>query len=339
MENVKIRIPEIDLLRGLAATLMILGHSFIVYPIDISNVVWCKAIAHFIYTFHMELFFLLAGAVYHCSNYVGFITKKVQRILIPYLFFASISLLLHAFGGSAVNGTESLEEGIYKMFFHGGNYWFLYVLFIIFIVFPWIEKTVTKKFLLYIGIIILILSDIIKIPNWFALDTVAYFLPYFILGRYVPEFLRGNYYNTKKKRICSVVLTVILYILLDGFEIFGHQELGVILSFIRAIAIIILLYVIILELCPYWNRNKGMAFLNKFLSDSSTFSLQLYLFNGYLLTIIRIVICQIMHISNPILIVLAVWGGNMAVTLIACKWIIPRIPIVRELCGLVNAKV
>lgn len=76
---------------------------------------------------------------------------------------------------------------------------------------------------------------------------------------------------------------------------------------------------IILELHSYWNRNKDMFLLNKFLSNSSTFSLQLYLFNGYLLTIIRVVICQIMHINSPILIVFAVWGGNMAVTLIACK--------------------
>lgn len=76
---------------------------------------------------------------------------------------------------------------------------------------------------------------------------------------------------------------------------------------------------IILELHSYWNRNKDMFLLNKFLSNSRTFSLQLYLFNGYLLTIIRAVICQIMHINSPILIVFAVWGGNMAVTLIACK--------------------
>ena len=53
------RIEEIDILRGIAAVLMILGHSFIEYPVDISTVSWCHALGHFIYTFHMELFFLL----------------------------------------------------------------------------------------------------------------------------------------------------------------------------------------------------------------------------------------------------------------------------------------
>ena len=51
------RVKEIDYLRGIAAILMILGHSFIVYPIDISEGACCKAIQHWIYTFHMELFF------------------------------------------------------------------------------------------------------------------------------------------------------------------------------------------------------------------------------------------------------------------------------------------
>lgn len=63
------RIEEIDLLRGLAAILMILGHSFIVYPIDISDIAWCSAIQYWIYTFHMELFFVVAGVVYKCLDY------------------------------------------------------------------------------------------------------------------------------------------------------------------------------------------------------------------------------------------------------------------------------
>lgn len=331
----KKRIPEIDVLRGLAAALMILGHSFIVYPIDISDVPWCAATGHFIYTFHMELFFVLAGAVYHCSNYGSFIKKKTQRILIPYLFFGAVSLLLHAFGGAAVNGTESVGEGIRKILFHGGSYWFLYALFIIFAVYPWIEKTVTnRKIMLVLGAALLILSDIVELPGLFAIGTVARYLPYFILRRYVPEIIGGGYYDTRKNRIRSAAAAMLLYVILDGVELSGLLELGVTLSFVRAVAIIVFLYVIALELRPYWNKNKGMHTLYGFFTDSSKFSLQLYLFNGYLLTIIRIVICQMLHISSPVLIVLGVWGGNMAATLIACKWIIPRIPLLRELCGL-----
>ena len=50
------RIEQIDIARGIAGICMILGHSFIVYPIDISSVWWCHALHVWIYSFHMELF-------------------------------------------------------------------------------------------------------------------------------------------------------------------------------------------------------------------------------------------------------------------------------------------
>ena len=73
------RIREVDVLRGLAIILMIIGHSFIVHPINNQNTPWCMALGHWIYTFHMELFFFLAGCVYHCSNYRKYIGKKIDR--------------------------------------------------------------------------------------------------------------------------------------------------------------------------------------------------------------------------------------------------------------------
>ena len=114
----------------------------------------------------------------------------------------------------------------------------------------------------------------------------------------------------------------------------GIIEFGVILSYIRAISIIIFLYIVTLELRPYWDKNRFMAVLCGFLNDCSKFSLQLYLFNGYLLAAIRIVMCRVLHITSPIWLVLTIWIGNLATTIISCKWIIPRIPIIRNMCGI-----
>lgn len=115
------RIDEVDLLRGTAAVLMVLGHSFIQYPVDISSEPVCAALGHFIYTFHMELFFVLAGFVYRCRSYKPFIIKKVKRLLVPYFLFGSIFALLHAYGGAAINGLEPLSVGIPKLFLTGGG--------------------------------------------------------------------------------------------------------------------------------------------------------------------------------------------------------------------------
>ena len=40
---------------------------------------------------------------------------------------AILMILAKAFGGLFVNGTEPLGEGIFKLLFMGGGYWFLYV--------------------------------------------------------------------------------------------------------------------------------------------------------------------------------------------------------------------
>lgn len=87
---VGIRNEKVDILRGIAAVLMVLGHSFIVYRINISEVPWCAAVSHFIYTFHMELFFILAGVVYHCVCYKEYLKKKIKRIVVPYFIFIII---------------------------------------------------------------------------------------------------------------------------------------------------------------------------------------------------------------------------------------------------------
>lgn len=187
------RIDEVDVLRGIAAVLMILGHSFIVYPVDISGVPWCKALQHFIYTFHMELFFVLAGAVYRCQNYSSYILKKIKRILIPYLFFGIFAMLCRAFGGVLVNGVEPIGEGISKLLFHGGGYWFLYVLFILIAVYPFIERILNqiwKKAVFATSI--LILSMLIELPSIFMLNMCAYYIPYFIFGDCIKQKIDGG---------------------------------------------------------------------------------------------------------------------------------------------------
>lgn len=126
------RIVEVDILRGIAIGLMILGHSFIVYPVNVYNIPWCTNISYVIYTFHMELLFIIAGYVYKCVDYKKYVYSKVQRILIPYIIFGSVSVLFKAFGGNAVNGNINIGGGVKSLVFEGGGIGF-YMLFLLFI--------------------------------------------------------------------------------------------------------------------------------------------------------------------------------------------------------------
>ena len=107
---------SLDFLRGLTVTLMIIGHSIIVYPIDISGDPVCQAIHNFIYYFHMEIFFVLAGMCESKKNYTDVIKRKSKRLLIPYFCFGIVSIILHSYS-NLVNGNEDMVSGLERLFF------------------------------------------------------------------------------------------------------------------------------------------------------------------------------------------------------------------------------
>lgn len=184
------RLREIDILRGIAIILVIVGHSFILHPVNIHDVPWCLSTFKWIYTFHMELFFLVAGCVYHCVNYKQFVRKKIDRILVPYIIFGLASMVLAASGIGAVNRHMSWLDGLNKLLFHGGEYWFLYVLFIIFAIFPLIDRVLPKgwqKILLIL--ILMVLPNMVNLTTMFMIYVVVYQLPYFIIGFLVAKYL------------------------------------------------------------------------------------------------------------------------------------------------------
>ncbi|MCM1048312.1 MAG: acyltransferase [Clostridiales bacterium] len=329
--NQKRRNDEVDVLRGLAAILMILGHSFIVYPVDISGVPWCKTIQHFIYTFHMELFFVLAGTVYKCENYRDYIVKKAKRILLPYIFFGVFTLLCKALGGALVNGTESITYGMTKFLYYGGNYWFLYTSFILFAVYPFIEKVVNRMWKkIVLGILLLLICEIVELPSFFMINRLFYYLPYFIFGNCIKKTTWGG---RRRKQVFLGTASFIAYCLIDSVETIRQYDLGNIMHFVRAIAIIIFLFCCANLISGLWGKNYFTKWLHQLLVKCSRYSLQIYLFNGYLLTFFRTLVCTVLKINIPVVIVLVIWIGDIALTLVTCKYIIPRVSIAGFCCG------
>lgn len=123
--------------------------------------------------------------------------------------------------------------------------------------------------------------------------------------------------------------------ILDVYEVvFLGEKLGPVFHFFRAIAVCTVLYAGINYIEEAWKNWLIWFNMRKVLIDSSVFSLQFYLFNGYLLTVIRILICSILKIQTPLIIVVAIWIGNIAITLWICKYILPKFPRISRLCGI-----
>ena len=79
---------ELDIIKGIAILLVILGHSFSRQPINIGDAL--PSFGAFVREFQMPLFFLASGFLWRPLQGRVDYGKKVRRLLIPYLSFSII---------------------------------------------------------------------------------------------------------------------------------------------------------------------------------------------------------------------------------------------------------
>lgn len=310
------RIIEVDILRGIAVICMIIGHSILRYPVDISEVTVCHALEYFIFTFHMELFFVLAGYVYRCKNYNEYILGKVERIFVPYAFFGVVNALLHVYGGNFINGTESLTDSINKVLLYGGEYWFLYTIFIMYAIFPLIEEISSSwKYMIGIMICCSILADIIKAKT-FCISLVLYYLPFFAFGYVLRNYGNSIIKSLDRLRLKQIVLIIMLCVLLFAVTDSLYNAFSIsIIHIMRALSVILAIYLI----SKIVAKKTDKTVVVRVLQHCSNYSLQIYLFNGFLLVLYRVLICNILKITNPFLIVTILPILIISTSLIICN--------------------
>lgn len=170
------RIIEIDILRGIAAISLIIAHSIISTPVDLSQVMWCNQLNKIIAVYDMPLFFLVAGFVFQCVDYRTYMIRRLKRIGVPYIFFGLSSVILHIIGGRFLAGGESLLYGLKRLLLYGGHFWFLYTMLIIYAVYPFIYKMCKNKTIhVAIFIVLLLIRFVIPDIELFTLHRVFHY--------------------------------------------------------------------------------------------------------------------------------------------------------------------
>lgn len=121
--------PWVDSMKGIGILFVVMGHTCTYAPLF-----------RWIYSFHMALFFIISGLLFHPKPFVQTVKRKAFRLLVPYAFFATITFLYWALIERRLrHGNQSVLNAFCNLFIAragSDNYpqnavlWFLPCLFI-----------------------------------------------------------------------------------------------------------------------------------------------------------------------------------------------------------------
>lgn len=187
----KDRLLDIDRAKGLAIILVVIGHVSDNGPIGNE---WYDTLKHLVYSFHMAFFMFLSGYVMFISyrplksvdGMATYISQRFIRLMVPFFFFSVLILLIKSAAQSLIvvnNPVGSLSDLFTFLFYptdtYARNLWYIYVLFLFYIAFPFIMM-VSRGHLSYwlaLGFIFSLMNSFISISHFLALHQIcAYFI-------------------------------------------------------------------------------------------------------------------------------------------------------------------
>lgn len=215
------RIQWIDIAKCIGIILVLIGH--------ISQ---NKNIHTFIYSFHMPLFFIISGYLYHDKD--NYIKNKASKILIPYLFFSVVSFVYWYFierniRGQNINPINPLvniiiARGGDENYIYNVALWFLPCLFTTEVIFHILIKKIKNIKILFVFILALSvvgyiysLFDFIRLPFCIDIAFVAigfYFIGYLWKDRGEKSFEKLNLSLAKHIILIIACFIVIIFSLL-----------------------------------------------------------------------------------------------------------------------------
>lgn len=314
----------LDVAKGIAIILVVLGHSF---PNNIFNGytnvdIMAKIIYDFVYSFHMPIFFTIAGYFFFNAwrqHKKGTLAKKAMRLLIPYLSFSIIYIPLRMFASSLAN--SDFEKQYWKILIGispNGGVWFLFILFLFFSITFYLVNLNNIKVVL---IITLICSFIFNLGLPFTqhlhdvaprLLDICRFYFYFILGLYININISFRRLLNTRFVYLETILFLALYLI---------DKLCKISIFVVPIAVLGIHLTVLLS-----QKLEN----SKLLSWCGVNSMDIYLLHGPIMIVMRTIFLKVG--LNKICIAIGLFGGSILFAMVISKLIIHKIKIIEFLC-------
>ena len=291
-------INSVFIAKCIGISLVVIAHfyspNFPAYWIEMRNI---------IYTFHMPLFFMLAGYLYGLSpsspsGYFDFLRKKVRRLLVPFISFALFYFIIKSAAGTFIRLDYPVNaESLCAMFIcpeasYFPPLWFIYTLFIIFMVFPAL-CFITKGNRAVLTLLV-IGAYFIDWPKYFALPLVFKNLPVFAIGYMVGVHKMNLDQLNRHGLILSLIVAAFLFVAsyLLSLTKYDRQFLNSItelsLSVFGSIACICVSSLLSLSKLSFIRYMKAIGY----------YSMTIYLLHGPLGSGIRIAFFNVLKVSE-----------------------------------------
>lgn len=189
----KERIYLFDNIKAILIFLVVIGHMInILYKFQNIENEFISTIWHTIYLFHMPAFMFVSGFF---SKKEQSFRKILSSLLFPYLIFNIVFYIMH------FNFTFP--------FLPDSAMWFLFSLSVYKILLPYFKNI---KHILFISAFLAMIYDVISIPELEnSIGQTIKFFPFFLAGYYM-TFDQVKKIRTKKIRMYTILLTILLLI-------------------------------------------------------------------------------------------------------------------------------
>lgn len=225
--NKQSRLSEIDIAIGLTMILVVFGHNY--FP-EGQSIGWYAKTREFIYQFHMPLFMFLSGFLVYYSykplqnlqDYKRYVLKRVKKFIPPYLILSAVYIVFETYKNQLVFSQvlPLIHQSVFSPVHGPATFlWYLYVLFIFYLITPFIavQNNRSASLILFFSFILLY----IPLPSWFSMDAAGKHLFYFLGGGLIAKNYQVIQLRLKKTGPLAILSLLAFFII----ELTGKFEL------------------------------------------------------------------------------------------------------------------
>lgn len=194
-------------------------------------------IGNFFILLRMPAFFLIAGFLFRLDkfdSFFSFLKHRSKQLLIPYISFFVIFYLLWLAVGRNMLGDDELLINVWhpiKELYLGipsiicAPYWFVICLFTMQVLYYFINKYISKKYIFPFTILLSIICTHIDITNIWQLSMSIKYMPFYAFANNYKSFINNVNFKDNKKLIITTGLVVIGTLLVSKENIFMSNNM------------------------------------------------------------------------------------------------------------------